>query len=149
MEILIKITRISSRNNKYQRGDSFRKYQRRGKKISPRTVWFSASGKVEIINVRWPFITWWSKEVQVYWWIKLQHLRAFKCKDNKPVLFWCYIKNKFIIHHDFFDANNIFSHLFIQNLKHKPNMVQDLSRKIIYHLKNRDIRTVLNNKYTK
>ena len=25
---------------------------------------------------------------------------------------------------NFFDANNIFSHLFIQNLKHKPSMVQ-------------------------
>ena len=39
-------------------------------------------------------------------------------------------KRKFIIHPDFFDANNIFSHLFIQNLKHKPNMVQDLSRQM-------------------
>ena len=40
-----------------------------------------------------------------------------------------YKKRKFIIHPEFFDANNIFSHPFIQNLKHKPNIVQDLSRK--------------------
>ena len=36
-------------------------------------------------------------------------------------------KRKFIIHPEFFDANNIFSHPFIQNLKHKPNMFQYLS----------------------
>ena len=29
-----------------------------------------------------------------------------------------------IIHPEYFYANNIFSHLIIQNLKHKPNMVQ-------------------------
>ena len=33
---------------------------------------------------------------------------------------------KFIINPELFDANNIFSHKFIQNLKHKPNMVQEL-----------------------
>ena len=37
-----------------------------------------------------------------------------------------YKKRKFIIHPEYFDANNIFSHTFIQNLEHKPNMVQDL-----------------------
>ena len=37
-------------------------------------------------------------------------------------------KGKFIIHHEFFDANNIISDPFIQNLKRKPNMVHDLSR---------------------
>ena len=41
-----------------------------------------------------------------------------------------YKKIKFIIHPEFFDANNIFSHPFIQNLKHKPNMVQELSRQM-------------------
>ena len=41
-----------------------------------------------------------------------------------------YKKRKFIIHTEYFNANNIFSHPFIQNLKHKPNMVQDLSRKM-------------------
>ena len=39
-------------------------------------------------------------------------------------------KRKFIIHPEYFDANNIFSHPFIKNLKHKPNMVQDLLRKM-------------------
>ena len=34
-----------------------------------------------------------------------------------------YKKRKFIIHPEYFDANNIFSHPFIQNLKYKPNMV--------------------------
>ena len=36
-------------------------------------------------------------------------------------------KRKFIINPEYFDANNIFSHSFIQNIKHKPKMVQDLS----------------------
>ena len=41
-----------------------------------------------------------------------------------------YKKIKFIIHPESLDANNIFSHPFIQNLKHKQNMVQKLSRQI-------------------
>ena len=41
-----------------------------------------------------------------------------------------YKKIKFIIHPEYFDSNNIFSPPFIQNLKHKPNMVQYLSRQI-------------------
>ena len=39
-------------------------------------------------------------------------------------------KRKFIIHPECFDAKNILSHPFIQNLKHEPNMVQDLSRQM-------------------
>ena len=35
---------------------------------------------------------------------------------------------KFIIDAEYFDAKNIFSHQFIQNLKHIPNVVQDLSK---------------------
>ena len=47
-----------------------------------------------------------------------------------------YKKIKFIIHPEYFDANNIFSHSFIHNLKHKPNMVQDMSRQMNIALKN-------------
>ena len=35
---------------------------------------------------------------------------------------------KFIIHAEYFDAKNIFSHPFLQNLKHRPNVVQYLSK---------------------
>ena len=49
----------------------------------------------------------------------------------------------------YFDANNIFSHPFIRNLKHRPNEVQDLSKPTKKALKNGDLRTVLNSKYTK
>ena len=48
----------------------------------------------------------------------------FKDKYNKQVLFGITNNNK--IYPEFFDANNIFSHPFIQNLKSKPNMVQEL-----------------------
>ena len=46
-----------------------------------------------------------------------------------------YKKRKFIIHPEYFDGNNIFSHPFIQNLKHKPNMFQELSRQMKIALK--------------
>ena len=39
-------------------------------------------------------------------------------------------KIKFIIHPEFFDANNIISDPFIHNLKLKPNMVHDMSIKM-------------------
>ena len=42
-----------------------------------------------------------------------------------------YKKRKFIIHPSYFYANNIFLHPFINNLKHKSNMVQDLLKKRI------------------
>ena len=44
-------------------------------------------------------------------------------------------KSIYIIHPEYVDANNIFSHTFIQNLKHKTNMVQYLSRQINIVLK--------------
>ena len=136
MDILIKTTEISPRTNKHQIGYSFRTYGKKGKKISPRMVWFHASGTVEILNVHWPFITWSSKEWQVHWWNKLQKLRALKRKTiSKFFVGIKYKKKQFIIHPKYFDANNIFSHPFIQNLKHKPNMVQELSMQIKIVLK--------------
>ena len=44
-------------------------------------------------------------------------------------------KRKFISDPEYFYANNIFSHQFIQNLKHKPNIVHDLSRQMKKSLK--------------
>ena len=46
-----------------------------------------------------------------------------------------YKKIKCIIHPEYFDTNNIFSHLFIQNLKHIPNMVWYMSRQMNIALK--------------
>ena len=63
-------------------------------------------------------------------------MRAFKEKYNKQVICWYYKeKIRFIIHTEFFDAKNIFSHLFIHNIKHKPNTVQDLSIQMKISLK--------------
>ena len=93
-----------------------------------------ASGAVEILNLRQPFITCISKEVQVDWWVKLQKLHVFKEKDNKQVI-CCYYIKKSMIHPEYFDASNIFSNPFIKNLKHNPNMVQDLSRQMKIVLK--------------
>ena len=39
-------------------------------------------------------------------------------------------KINFIIYPEYFDTKNIFSHPFIHIIKHKPNMLQDLSRQI-------------------
>ena len=67
---------------------------------------------------------------RVDWWIKVQN--CLHLKRNKTSKFFVGItkKKEFIIYPELFDANNIFSHLFIQNIKHKTNMVQYLSRKI-------------------
>ena len=59
----------------------------------------------------------------------------FKEKDNNRFLCWYYIKNKSLLFPEYFDANNIFSRPFIQNIKHKPNRVQDLSKQIMKALK--------------
>ena len=128
MNILIETTRNFSRNNKHQRGDSFRTYGKEGKKSIPRMGWFIASGIVEIINVRWPFITWWSKKGNLINELNLKNCVHLKIKTtSKFFVGITYKKIGFIIHPEFFDAKNIFSHPFIQNLKHKPNMVQDMS----------------------
>ena len=44
-------------------------------------------------------------------------------KTSKFFVSITYKKRKFIIHPEFFDANNIFSNPFIHNLKQKPNIV--------------------------
>ena len=44
-------------------------------------------------------------------------------------------KKKFIIHAEYFDADNIFSQPFLHNLKHKPNVVHYLSRQMDISLK--------------
>ena len=86
MEILIETIRSSSRTNKDQRGDKFRKYEKKGKKSIPRMGWFRSSGPVEILNVRWPFITWLYKYGQVDWWIKLQN--CIRLKRNTTIKFF-------------------------------------------------------------
>ena len=76
-------------------------------------------------------------------------MRLKRKKTSKLFVGITYKKIRFIIHPEYFDANNIFSHPFIHNLKHKSNMVQDMSRKMRIALKKRDCRTVSNSKYTK
>ena len=51
-------------------------------------------------------------------------------KRNTTSKFFVGIKvkgSKFIIHPEYFDTNNIFSHRFLQNLNHRPNVFQYLS----------------------
>ena len=55
----------------------------------------------------------------------------------------------FIIHVEYFDAKNIFLHLFSMILKNRPNVVQYLSTLIKKALKSIDWRTVLYRNYTK
>ena len=59
-------------------------------------------------------------------------------KRNTTIKFFVGItfkKIKFIIHPEYFDANNICSHPIIQILTNKSNMVHYLSRKIKIALK--------------
>ena len=94
MDILMKTTIVFSITNKYQTVDLFRTDETKGKKSIPRMELFRASGTVEILNLIWPFITWWSKEGQVDWQIKLQKLRDFKDKYNNKFLCWYYMQKK-------------------------------------------------------
>ena len=55
-------------------------------------------------------------------------MRLKRNKTNK--LFVGITYKKVIIHPEYFNANNIFSHPFIQNIKRKPNMVQEMSRQM-------------------
>ena len=116
--------------------------ERKSKNSIPRMLWFRALVTVEILNVHCPFITWRYKEGSVYWWIKLQNLSASKEKDKSKFFFGItYKKRKFIIHPEYFDSKNIFSHPFIQNLY--------LSRKIKKAPKNIYRRKVSNSRYIK
>ena len=52
----------------------------------------------------------------------------FKRKTTRKFFVGITVKGiKFIIHAEYFDANNIFSHPFLQNIKHIPKVVQYLS----------------------
>ena len=63
-----------------------------------------------------------------------------KIKTTSKLFFGItYLKREFIIHPEYFDANIIFPHPFIQNLKHKPKMFQDLSRQIKKALKKQSL----------
>ena len=131
MDILIKSTRISSWKNKDKGVESFRKDEKKVKTSIPRMGWFRYSGWVEILYVCWPFITWWSKEGQVQWWIKIQNIYVIKENTKKQVL--CGITNKqikFIIHPEFMVSNQENTDQFIQNIKSNPNMVHDLTGEI-------------------
>ena len=52
-------------------------------------------------------------------------VRLKRKTTSKFIVGITYRKRKFLIHPEYFDANNIFSHSFIQNLNNKPNMVQE------------------------
>ena len=51
MDILTETTRISYKNNKDQKGESFRTDKKKGEKSSPRMGLLRASVTVEILNV--------------------------------------------------------------------------------------------------
>ena len=62
---------------------------------------------------------------------ELNFKKCMRLKRNTTIKFFVGISyKKIIIHTEYFDANNVFSHTFIQNIKHKPNMVQNLSRQM-------------------
>ena len=56
-------------------------------------------------------------------------------KTSKLFVGNIYQNKTFIIHPEFFDANNITPETIIHNLKRKPNMVHDLSRQMKISLK--------------
>ena len=131
MDIPTETKRISSRTNKYQKRDLFRRDEMKDRKSSSRMGLFHSSVRVKILNVWWPFITWWSEEGQFNGWIKIKNCMRFNIKTTSTLFVGITVKGgEFIIHVDCFDANNIFSDRFLRHLKHIPNVVQDLSTPI-------------------
>ena len=136
MDIPIKTTRMYSRKNKDRRGDLFRTNKKKVERISPRMGWFCASGPVEIIYIRWPFIMWWSKEGQVDWLINFTKCRQLKIIQK--INFFVGItdkRRKYIIHPEFMVANHKIADQFIQNLKSNPNKLHDLTGEMKRSLK--------------
>ena len=93
-------SRMSSWNNKNERGESLRKFKKKG--------WFRYAGRVEILYVRRPLIT--CKEGQVDWWIKLQKMYAIKEITEKQVLRWYHKQTKKIYHSSWFYGCQLRNH---------------------------------------
>ena len=81
--------------------------------------------------------------------LNFKNCLCLKIKTTSKLFVGITHQKKFIIHPECFDANNIFSHQFIQNFKYKPNMDQDMSIQMKISLKKRDWRKVSNRKYSK
>ena len=90
--------------------------------------WDDFVGTIEIRNVCLPFISWRSqKNNKLVDELNSKNCMCLKINTTSKLFFGItYKKRNIIIHPETFDANNIFSRPLIQNLKHKPNMYQDL-----------------------
>ena len=61
--------------------------------------------------------------------LKFKNCMSFKRNKTRKSFVRIKVKGrKFIIRAKYFDAKNISSHPFLQNIKHRPNVVQDLSK---------------------
>ena len=71
------------------------------------------------------------KKYKFIYELNFKNCMRFKRKTTSKFFVGIKVKGrKFIIHGEYFDATNIFSHPFLHNLKHIPNIVQDLSKPI-------------------
>ena len=136
MDILIETTRCLSINNKYQGGDSFRTYENKGKIVALEWDDFVLREQLKSLIYVDRSLRGDPDKDELIDELNFKNCVSLKRKTtSKLFVGLTYKKRKFIIHPEFFDANNIFSHPFIQNLKHKPNIIQDLSRQWRYHFK--------------
>ena len=61
--------------------------------------------------------------------LNFKNFMCFKIKTTLKYFVGIKVKGrKFIIHSEYSDSKNIFSHPFLQNFKHRPNVVQYLSK---------------------
>ena len=68
------------------------------------------------------------KKAKLIYELKSNNCIRFKRNTTSKFLVGITVKwRNFIIHEEYFYAKNIFWHPFIQNPKHTPNVVQDLS----------------------
>ena len=69
------------------------------------------------------------KKYKFIYELNFKNCMRFKRKTTSTICFGITFKGrKFTINAEYLDANNIFSHQFLHNLKHRPNIIQDLSK---------------------
>ena len=113
MDILIEKTRSSSRNNKYQRGDSFRTDEKKEKKTSLEWDDFVIQEQLKsLMYVNCPLRGYPKKDNFID---KLNFKNCVRFNRNTKSKFFVGITTtkNCMIHPECFGANNIFSHPFI------------------------------------
>ena len=128
MDILVETTRSSSRTNKDQRGYLFRTDEKKVEKEALKWDYFVLKEELKSLMYVNRSLRGDPRKDKLMDKLNFKNCMRFKRKTTSVFFVGITVKRrKFIIHPRYFDANNIFSRQFIQNLKHRSNVFQYLS----------------------